>query len=91
MHFPLEGQIEFLKAVAVLAKGTVVFSQSLSTPYQRTRRRVKKLLGNAGPAAYPITEADLAELLRGAGLREVGRFRLGRLISEAMFVVAEHR
>lgn len=91
MHFPLDGQIEFLKSVALLAKGTVVFSQSLSTPYQRMRRRVKKLLGNAGPAAYPITEDDLARLLAGAGLRETERFRLGRLVSEAMFVVAEHR
>ena len=30
MHFPLEEQVEFLKSVALLAKGTVVFSQSLS-------------------------------------------------------------
>jgi 2-polyprenyl-3-methyl-5-hydroxy-6-metoxy-1,4-benzoquinol methylase len=90
MHFPLDEQIEFLKSVAVLAKGTVVFSQSLSTPYQRGRRLVKRLLGNAGPAGYPITEDDLTTLLRGAGLREVQRFRLGRLISEAMFVVTEH-
>jgi 2-polyprenyl-3-methyl-5-hydroxy-6-metoxy-1,4-benzoquinol methylase len=90
MHFPLDRQIEFLRAVATLARGTVVFSQSLSTPYQRTRRRIKRLLGNAGPAAYPITEDELSQLLRGAGLREVRRYRLGRLISEAMFVVAEH-
>lgn len=90
MHFPLEQQIEFLKSVAVLTKGTVVFSQSLSTPYQRTRRRVKKLLGNAGPAAYPITEEQLKRLLKGAGLREMRRYRLSRLISEAMFIVTEH-
>jgi 2-polyprenyl-3-methyl-5-hydroxy-6-metoxy-1,4-benzoquinol methylase len=90
MHFPLDEQIEFLKSVAVLAKSTVVFSQSLSTPYQRGRRLVKKMLGNAGPAGYPITEDDLTALLRGAGLREVQRFRLGRIISEAMFVVTEH-
>ena len=91
MHFPLDEQITFLRAVARLAKGTVVFSQSLSTPYQRTRRRIKRLLGNRGPAAYPITEDDLAALLAGAGLREVRRHRLARLVSEAMFVVAEHR
>lgn len=91
MHFPLDEQITFLRSVARLARGTVVFSQSLSTPYQRLRRRVKRILRNRGPAAYPITERDLAALLAGAGLREVRRFRLGRLISEAMFVVAEHR
>jgi 2-polyprenyl-3-methyl-5-hydroxy-6-metoxy-1,4-benzoquinol methylase len=90
MHFPLEQQIEFLRCVAVLTKGTVVFSQSLSTPYQRMRRRVKKLLGHAAPAMYPITETQLKSLLSGAGLREVRRFRLSRPISEAILVVSEH-
>ena len=88
MHFPLEEQIEFLKSVAILTKGTVVFSQSLSTPYQRTRRRVKKLLHNAGPAAYPITEDDVKQMLDGACLPDVTRFRLGRLTSDAMFLGA---
>jgi 2-polyprenyl-3-methyl-5-hydroxy-6-metoxy-1,4-benzoquinol methylase len=90
MHFPLEEQIEFLKSVALLTRGSVVFSQSLSTPYQRMRRRIKKLLRNAGPAAYPITEKQLKVLLEGAGLREVRRLRLSRLLSEAMCVVTEH-
>jgi 2-polyprenyl-3-methyl-5-hydroxy-6-metoxy-1,4-benzoquinol methylase len=90
MHFPLEQQITFLRSVATLARGTVVFSQSLSTPYQRMRRRAKDLIGNPPPARYPITEAELAELLRGAGLRETGRTRVSRLVSEGMFVVAEH-
>ncbi len=90
MHFPLDEQIEFLKSVATLTKGTVVFSQSLSTPYQRARRQAKKLLRNAGPAAYPITSSELATLLKGAGLREVRRLRLSRLVSEAMYVVTEH-
>jgi 2-polyprenyl-3-methyl-5-hydroxy-6-metoxy-1,4-benzoquinol methylase len=90
MHFPLEQQVEFLKGVATLAQGTIVFSQSLSTPYQRARRRVKKLLGHQTPAQYPITERELATLLRAAGLREVRRFRVARAVSEGMFVVAEH-
>jgi hypothetical protein len=90
MHFPLEHQIEFLKSVAELVKGTVVFSQSLSTPYQRMRRRFKKMLGNAPPAVYPITEAQLRSLLKGSGLREVRRFRISRTISEGIYVVAEH-
>lgn len=91
MHFPLDEQITFLRSVARLAKGTVVFSQSLSTPYQRMRRRVKRVLRNRGPAAYPITDDELAKLLAGAGLREVRRLRLARLVSEAVYVVAEHR
>ena len=90
MHFPLDEQIVFLKSVATLTKGTVVFSQSLSTPYQRTRRRLKKLLRNAAPAGYPITEMQLKQLLQGAGLREVRRLRLSRLLSEAVCVVTEH-
>jgi 2-polyprenyl-3-methyl-5-hydroxy-6-metoxy-1,4-benzoquinol methylase len=90
MHFPLAQQIEFLKGVASLARGTVVFSQSISTPYQRLRRRAKQWIGNPPPAEYPITEAQLAELLRGAGLREVRRTRVASLVSEGMFVVCEH-
>ena len=89
MHFPLEEQIVFLKAVADLTKGRVVFTQSLSSPYQRFRRKVKKALRNQQPAGYPITEVQLSELLKGAGLREVRRLRTAALISEAMVVVAE--
>ena len=89
MHFPLDEQIVFLKAVADLTKGRVVFTQSLSSPYQRFRRKVKKVLRNQQPSGYPITEVQLAELLRGAGLREVRRLRTAALISEAMVVVAE--
>jgi len=90
MHFPLDQQVEFLKGVAALAKGTVVFSQSLSTPYQRARRRVKKMLGHQDPAMHPITERELQILLKGAGLREVRRYSVARAVSEGMFVVAEH-
>ena len=90
MHFPLDEQIAFLKSVAQLTKGTVVLTQSLSSPYQRFRRSVKNLIGNQPPANYPLTEDDLASLLRGAGLREVRRLRLAALISEAMVVITEH-
>jgi 2-polyprenyl-3-methyl-5-hydroxy-6-metoxy-1,4-benzoquinol methylase len=89
MHFPLEEQIEFLRSVAELTKGRVVFTQSLSTPYQRLRRRIKRLLGHQAPAMYPITEAQLKRLLAGAGLKEVGRVRPMALLSEAIYVIAE--
>jgi len=88
-HFPLHEQISFLRSVAVLTKGTVVFTQSLSTPYQRFRRRVKQWIGNPPSAAYPITEVELQELLRGAGLREVKRIRPMAIISEEIIVVAD--
>jgi len=91
MHFPLDQQITFLRAVAQLTRGPVVFTQSLSTAYQRQRRRIKRMLRNANPAHHPITEAELASLLAGAGLREVRRFRVARLISEEMVVIADHR
>jgi 2-polyprenyl-3-methyl-5-hydroxy-6-metoxy-1,4-benzoquinol methylase len=91
MHFPLEQQIRFLRSVARLTKGRVVFTQSLSTPYQRFRRQIKRLLGNQAPAAYPLTEDQLATLLAGAELKEVGRLRVMALVSEAIYVVAEPR
>jgi 2-polyprenyl-3-methyl-5-hydroxy-6-metoxy-1,4-benzoquinol methylase len=91
MHFPLAQQVEFLRSVATLVKGRVVFSQSLSTPYHRARRQLKRVLRHANPARYPITEDELRELLAGAGLREVRRLRLNRLVSEAVMVVTEHR
>jgi 2-polyprenyl-3-methyl-5-hydroxy-6-metoxy-1,4-benzoquinol methylase len=89
MHFPLDEQIAFLRSVASLSRGTVVFTQSYDSPYQRFRRRIKRWLGNQPSAVYPITEAQLQRLLAGAGLREVRRFRLFSLISEAIYVVAE--
>jgi 2-polyprenyl-3-methyl-5-hydroxy-6-metoxy-1,4-benzoquinol methylase len=89
MHFPLEEQIKFLRSVADLTKSRVVFSQSLNTPYQRLRRRIKRLLGNQPSAAYPISKDDLANLLAGAGLREVARMRPMALLSEAIYVIAE--
>ena len=88
MHFPLPEQITFLKSVATLTRGTVVFTQSYDSAYQRFRRFVKRLIGNQPPATYPIDERALTELLTGAGLREVGRLQTAPLISEAIVVIA---
>jgi len=89
MHFPLEQQIQFLGSVTKLTKSRVVFNQSLSSPYQRLRRRVKQLLGNQPPAGYPISEDELAQLLAASGLRETGRLRPMALVSEAIYIIAE--
>jgi 2-polyprenyl-3-methyl-5-hydroxy-6-metoxy-1,4-benzoquinol methylase len=89
MHFPLEEQITFLRSVAALTRRRVIFTQSLSTPYHRTRRSLKKLIGNPPPAMYPINEAELKALLAGAGLREVRRIRPMALVTESIFVIAD--
>lgn len=89
MHFPLDEQITFLRGVAALTKRQVVFTQSLSTPYHRFRRRIKRLIGNPPSAAYPITEAELKALLAGAGLKEVGRIRPMAILTESIYVIAE--
>ncbi len=88
MHFPLDEQISFLKSVAALTKGRVVFTQCYSSPYQRFRRKIKAMLGHQPPATHPITEAELQTLLKGAGLKELRRHRFVPLISEAIIVVA---
>lgn len=89
MHFPLAEQIEFLRSVAMLARKGVVLTQSLSTPYHRSRRRLKRVIGNPPSATYPITNAELGTLLEGAGLRESRRLRPSRLVTEEIIVVAE--
>lgn len=89
MHFPLEQQIEFLAGVARLSRSVVVINHSLDSAYQRFRRRIKRALGHQPSANHPISNADIKRLLAGAGLREVRRYRLSRLISEAVYIVAE--
>lgn len=89
MHFPLQEQITFLRSVATLARKRVIFTQSLNTPYHRTRRRLKKMIGNPPPAMYPITEGELKTLLAGAGLKEVRRIRPCAPISESIFVISD--
>lgn len=89
MHFPLSEQVEFLKGVASVTHGPIAFTQSYSSAYQRMRRRIKSVLSRHAPAFYPINEAELQELLRRAGLREVRRARAMPLISESVVVLAE--
>jgi 2-polyprenyl-3-methyl-5-hydroxy-6-metoxy-1,4-benzoquinol methylase len=90
MHFPLDEQITFLKGVALLVKGKVIITHSLSTPYQRLRRLAKRWLGYQPPVLYPVTGAELRRLLAGAGLVEVKRLRPFPLLTEEVIVIAEH-
>lgn len=89
MHFPLETQMKFLKGVASITRKKIVINHSLSSPYQRFRRWVKKLLGHQTPAGYPITDSEIVRLLAEAGFVEVKRRRINSLISEAIYIVAE--
>ena len=89
MHFELEEQIAFLRGVAQLTAGPIVINHSLSSRYLRARRALKRSLGHQAPARFPVTSAEIDKLLAGAGLREVRRYRLNRIISEAVYIVAE--
>jgi 2-polyprenyl-3-methyl-5-hydroxy-6-metoxy-1,4-benzoquinol methylase len=89
MHFPLDQQVEFLTGVAMLSRSIVVINHSLDSGYQRFRRRVKHWLGNQASANYPVSNADIRVLLQQSGLREVQRYRLASLVSEAIYIVAE--
>ena len=90
MHFPLDQQIEFLTGVVALSRSVVVINHGLDSPYQRFRRRLKRLFGDRHtPASNPISNLQITTLLREAGLREVTRHRLFPLISEAVYIVAE--
>jgi ubiquinone/menaquinone biosynthesis C-methylase UbiE len=91
MHFPLAEQVEFLRAVATVTTGRVVFTQGLDTPYHRLRRRLKRLLGHQAPAVYPLTRKDMRSLIADAGLRKVRRYTLLPLVSEEVVVVCERR
>lgn len=89
MHFPLSEQIQFLGAVTRASRGPVIFNQSLDTSYHRLRRKFKRLLRNSGPAAFPVTEADLSDLLAGCGLRQGRRHYVLPMVSEAAMITAE--
>ena len=67
MHIPFHQQTAFLARVTPVPAGTVVSSQSFSTPRQRLRPRVKRLIGNQLPVRRPIGEETLATLLCGPG------------------------
>jgi 2-polyprenyl-3-methyl-5-hydroxy-6-metoxy-1,4-benzoquinol methylase len=88
MHFELPEQIEFLRGVAKLTRGIVVINHSYDSPFQRLRRKLKRLLGHQAPARHPISDRGIEALLEGAGLREIRRVRLNRLVSEAVYITA---
>lgn len=91
MHFPLDEQIVFLKNVAAVTAGPVVFTQGVYSPYHRVRRWLKRLLRNQKPAAFSISGKDLCRLIDAAGLVEKRRFRVLPLVSESVVIVTENK
>lgn len=91
MHFALPTQIAFLRNVARLSRGRIVFTHSWASPYQASRRKLKRALGHQEPVRHPVSSPDLDQLLEGAGLREVRRIRPCAPLTEEVIVVAEHR
>ena len=45
MHFPLDDQLEFVRNVVLASRHRVVLTQGISTPLQRARRALKRLIG----------------------------------------------
>lgn len=88
VHFPFVEQVERLKQLARLSKGRVVFTQAIDTSYHRFRLRITSVLRSRASASYPLTPRQLAELLDRAGLRELRRYYVLPLLSQAVVVVA---
>ena len=89
MHFPLSEQITFLRNVASVTKGRLVFTQGVLTPYHRLRRLVKRVLLRENPAVYPLRPEEIRRLLAGAGLRLVKQYAVLPLLSESRVFVTE--
>jgi len=91
MHFELDEQIEFLRGVTQITRGPIVINHSFSSPYQRLRRTVKRVLRHQVPARHPVTRPQIDRLLDACGLRDARHQRLNALVSEAIYIVAEPR
>lgn len=88
MHFDLEEQIAFLQGVSRITRGPILINHSYSTPYLRLRRKLKSLLGHQASSRFPITDFEIERLLKESNLKEVNRFRLNPMISEAIYILA---
>jgi hypothetical protein len=87
MHVPVSEQIAFLRAIAAVTTGQIIFNQGLDTLYNQWRRGLKRRLGHTAPAAFPLSEAELARLVSEAGLKLERHFRVCPRVSEAVFFV----
>jgi ubiquinone/menaquinone biosynthesis C-methylase UbiE len=88
-HIATQQRRIMLGEMARVSRRWVVFSNSYSNRWYKYRRGLKRRLGHQAPTRYPVTERELQEELRFAGLREAGRFWTWRFISEEVLVVCE--
>jgi ubiquinone/menaquinone biosynthesis C-methylase UbiE len=88
-HIATQQRRIMLGEMARVSRRWVVFSNSYSNRWYEYRRELKRRLGHQAPTRYPVTEKELQEELRFAGLREAGRFWTWRFLSEEVLVICE--
>lgn len=90
MHFPLAEQRRLIRSLARLAGQRLVLTHGIDTPWHRLRRDFKRQFAYfRNPAAFPVSQAELASMLREAGFAERGRYYVLPGLSEAVAIVAE--
>ena len=90
-HIPTRQRRVMLGEMARVSRRWVVFSNTYSNRWYPYRRGLKRQLGHEAPTRHPVTEEQLEEELRVAGLREAGRFWTWRFVSEEVLVACEKR
>jgi ubiquinone/menaquinone biosynthesis C-methylase UbiE len=88
-HFSPAERSAMLREFGRVARRAVILTVSLSTPWHRIRRRIKRALGHPRPVRHPVTDAELRAELAGAGLRELARASTVSGLSEQVIVLAE--
>ena len=88
-HISAEPRRLMLREMARVSRRWVFFSNSFSSAWYKSRRAVKRHLGHQAPTRYPVTENDLTEDLRLAGLKETARFWTFRFVSEELLMLCE--
>lgn len=90
-HISCDSRRLMLKEMARVSRRWVIFSNSYSSGWYKGRRMVKRYLRHQAPTRYPVTESDLREDLRFAGLKETARFWTFRFVSEEVLVLCERK
>jgi ubiquinone/menaquinone biosynthesis C-methylase UbiE len=88
-HIGAEQRRVMLKEMARVSRRWVFFSNSFSSGWYKGRRALKRRLGHQAPTRYPVSESEIREDLRYAGLKETGRFWTLRFVSEEVLLLCE--
>jgi ubiquinone/menaquinone biosynthesis C-methylase UbiE len=90
-HIAGESRRLMLKEMARVSRRWVFISNSISSGWYNGRRAVKRRLGHQAPTRYPVTESEICEDLRYAGLKETARFWTFRFVSEELLLLCEKK